>query len=295
MKLLAKFNLIFLAVFGAGLLFSSWLANDFLQSEAKREVIDQAKLMMETMLSTRTYTSKQIKPLLAAQLRDSPAFIAQTVPAYSATEVFNYLHDRYPDYFYKEATMNPTNPRDRAVEWEADVVNDFRSHPERKEFIGERDTPAGRSLFLARPIRITDAACLDCHSTPDKAPLSMLQTYPSRTGFDWRMNEVIGAQIVSVPESVPVRLATQELTKFLLYLAIIAVVTLVILDAVLLVTVIRPVARFSALADEISQGNLQAGELAVKGRDEIAVLAASFNRLRRSLDRAMKMLEEGEN
>lgn len=295
MKLLAKFNLIFIVVFGTGLALSSWLAYDFLQTEAKRQVIEQAKLMMETMLSVRNYTSKQLKPLLASQLRDSPEFIPQTVPAYSATEVFNYLHEHYPDYFYKEATLNPTNPRDRAVEWEADVVNDFRSHAEKKEFIGERDTPAGPSLFLARPIRITNPPCLDCHSTPDKAPLSMLQTYPSRTGFDWHMNEVIGAQIVSVPESVPVRIANRGLVKFLIYLGVIAVVTLIILDAVLLATVIRPVARFSTLADEISQGNMQVSELQVKGRDEIAVLAASFNRMRRSLERAMKMLEEGES
>jgi protein-histidine pros-kinase len=294
MKLLAKFNLIFLAVLGVALGLSSWLANDFLQREAKRQVIDQAKLMMETMLSTRTYTSKQIQPLLAAQQHQSPMFIPQTVPAYSATEVFNYLHGHYADYFYKEATLNPTNPRDRAVEWEADVVNDFRAHPEKKEFIGERDTPSGRSLFLARPLRITDPTCLECHSTPDKAPHSMLQTYPSRTGFDWQLNEVIGAQIVSVPEAVPIRTANEELGRLLIYLAIIAVVTLFILDAVLVATVIRPVAAFSALADEISQGNLQAGELPVKGRDEIAVLAASFNRMRRSLERAMKMLDDGE-
>ena len=156
MKLLAKFTLVFAGVFGAGLTLVSYLANQTFEANAKREVIDQARLMMEVTISTRNYTVKQIKPLLDPVLALSDEFIAQTVPAYSATEVFSYLHQKYPDYYYKEATLNPTNPRDRTVEWEADVVNYFRQHPEKKEFIGERITPEGMSLFLAQPIKITN-------------------------------------------------------------------------------------------------------------------------------------------
>jgi protein-histidine pros-kinase len=56
-------------------------------------------------------------------------------------------------------------------------------------------------------------------------------------------------------------------------------------------TVIRPVAKLSHMADEISQGKLDTEDLPVTGRDEISVLASSFNRMQRSLARAMKMLE----
>ena len=67
-------------------------------------------------------------------------------------------------------------------------------------------------------------------------------------------------------------------------------------DAVLIATVIRPVAKMAKLADEISQGNLHVEELSVKGRDEISVLGLAFNRMQRSLARAMRMLEgEDEN
>ena len=78
------------------------------------------------------------------------------MPAYAATEQFNDLRKKYPDYSYKEATLNPTNPRDRATDWEADIVNQFRNGQGKGELIGERDTPTGRSLYLARPIQITD-------------------------------------------------------------------------------------------------------------------------------------------
>jgi HAMP domain-containing protein len=291
MKLLARFNLIFLLVFGLGFGVTVWLADVFLRNEARARVLDQAKLMMETTLATRTYTSEQIKPLLVKEQRRDARFLPQTVPAYSAIEVFDYLHQRNPEYAYKEATLNPTNPRDRAADWEADVVNTFRNHKDQKELISDRETPTGRSLFFARPLRVSSQSCLQCHSTPGVAPVSMIRQYGPNNGFGWQFNDIIGAQIVSVPQSVPLQIADTALKTLALYLVVIAVITLLILDAVLIVTVIRPVARLSQLADEISQGKLDLEELPIRGRDEISLLAASFNRMQRSLSRAMKMLE----
>lgn len=291
MKLLAKFNLIFVLVFGTGMAIAAWLANDFLQRDAHDQVIQQARLMMESTLATREYTSKQIKPLLLPREERERIFLPQTVPAYAATEAFKFIHTQYPDYSYKEATLNPTNPSDRAVEWEADVVNTFRNHRDQKEFIGERPTPSGTSLFFARPIEIKDPGCLECHNTAAKAPIAVVRQYGRDNGFGWKMHEIIGAQIVSVPESVAVAMANKALKTLLLYLVAVAFVTLLVLDAVLVATVIRPVSKLSKMADEISQGKTNVQELPVKGRDEISVLAGSFNRMQRSLTRAMKLLE----
>jgi protein-histidine pros-kinase len=291
MKLLARFNLIFLVVFGVGLTLAVGLAYTFLRNDAKARVLEEAKLMMETTLATRTYTADQIRPLLTKQQRRDSKFLPQTVPAYSAIEVFNYLHKQNPAYAYKEATLNPTNPRDRAADWEADVVNTFRNDRNQKDLVGERDTPTGKSLFYARPLRVRAATCLECHSTPAAAPASMVRQYGPDNGFGWQLNDVIGAQIVSVPESLPLQIADTALKTLLLYLVVIALITLLILDALLVVTVIRPVARLSKMADEISHGRLDIEELPVRGRDEISILARSFNRMQRSLSRAMKMLE----
>ncbi len=54
----------------------------------------------------------------------------------------------------------------------------------------------------------------------------------------------------------------------------------------------RLAARLSAMADKISLGDFTVAELPVRGKDEVSALADSFNRMRRSLERAMKMLEE---
>lgn len=291
MKLLAKFNLILGLVLGAGLVIAAAVSHYFLQNDAREEVVRQARLMMEAMRSARDYTSKQVKPLLVTQQEHQESFLPQTVPAFAATENFQYLRASYPDYTYKEAALNPTNLRDRAGDWEADIINSFRNHANAtKEIVGERDTPTGRSLYLARAIQ-ADPPCLECHSTPQVAPAAMILHYGSNNGFGWRANEIVGAQIVSVPMAVPVQMANRAFQNLVVDLAAVFLVTLILLDVVLLFTVVRPLRRLSVMADQISVGQMDMPELPVKGKDEIAVLADSFNRMRRSLERALKMLE----
>lgn len=291
MKLLAKFNLILGLVLGAGLAIAAAVSHRFLQNDAREDVMRQARLMMEAMRSARDYTTKQVKPLLVTQQEHQRSFLPQTVPAFAATENFAYLRASYPDYTYKEAVLNPTNLRDRAVDWETDIINTFRNRPGgAKEFGGERDTPLGRSLYLARPIH-ADPPCLECHSTPRVAPAAMIRRYGSNNGFGWQPNEIVGAQIVSVPMAVPVAMANQAFQTLVLYLAAVFLANLILLDAVLLLAVVRPLRKLSTMADQISVGQMDMPELPVRGSDEIAVLAGSFNRMRRSLERALKMLE----
>jgi protein-histidine pros-kinase len=48
----------------------------------------------------------------------------------------------------------------------------------------------------------------------------------------------------------------------------------------------------SSIAHEVSMGKLNVEEYVPRGKDEIASLAESFNRMRRSLFNAMNMLDE---
>jgi len=289
MKLLLKFNLIFILVFALGLAATVYITRNMLQRNAQDEILDRARLMMEKALAVRAYTSGQIAPLLETQMKYS--FLPQSIPAYSATEVLEALHKKYPDYGYKEATLNPTNPRDRAVDWEVDIVTQFRNTADMKEFIGQRDTPAGRSLYIARPIRITNAACLRCHSTIDAAPKPMVEKYGPANGFGWNLNEVIGAQIVSVPMSLPLERADDAFKLFMGLLTAVFVLIGVALNLMLWQLVVRPVSRLSAIADKVSLGELDAPEFTSRSRDEIGVLVESFARMRRSVVQAMKMLD----
>ena len=289
MRLLLKFNLIFLLVFVAGVIGAGKVSYDLLQSNAKQEVLDHARLTMEKAMAIRAYTNEQIRPLLETQMKYT--FLPQTVPAYSATEVLATLARTFPDYTYKEATLNPTNPRDRAVDWEADIVNRFRNQTDQKEFVGERESGTGRTLYIARPLRITNQACLQCHSTVEAAPRTLIDKYGQANGFGWRLNEVIGAQVVSVPMSVPLTRAEQAFKVFMASLIGIFLVIGIVLNLMLYLLVIRPVTALSRLANRVSLGEPDVPPFATHGRDEIGTLAQSFARMRHSLDQALKMLE----
>ena len=291
MTLLTKFSLLFILAAGIGLAIAAYVTRSYLEENARGEVIQQAKLMMETSSASRSYTSAQIVPLLKPVQEHDKVFLPQTVPSFAATESFNYLRKTYPDYTYKEATLNPTNLRDRAVDWEADIINNFRNNPATKESSGERDSSLGRSVFYARPL-VAHAPCLECHSTPKAAPISMIKRYGTANGFGWKAEEVVGAQIVSVPMSVPIGIANRTFRTILMYMAGVFLLTLLVLNVTIALIVARPVSRLSHVADEISQGNLDASGAQVGGSKEISMLAASFERMRLSLVKAMKMLED---
>ena len=288
MGLRLKFNIVLALVFAAGMAVSAWVSHELLQRNAKQEVLRNAGMMMEAALSIRGYTVSQVKPHLEAALETT--FLPQTVPAFAATETFNSLRKKYPEFSYKEATLNPTNPRDRAVEWETDVVNAFRGSSEQREVTGERDTPTGRMLYLARPIQIKDPACLACHSVPSAAPASMIKLYGENNGFGWKHNEIVGAQVVSVPMSLPIKNANDAFMVFMGSLAAIFALTFIVLNVMLSMMILKPITRMSAAADRISQGDFDVPEFG-RGADEIGTLGTSFNRMRRSLQKALKLIE----
>jgi protein-histidine pros-kinase len=291
MKLLVKFNLVFVAVFVLGWLATGAVTRSLLDRHAQQEVLQHARFLLEKALAVRSYTSSQVAPLLETQMRYG--FLPQSVPAFSATEVLAKLQKAYPEYSYKEATLNPTNPRDRALAWEADVIGEFKKAPDTKEFVGERDTPAGRAMYIARPIRINDGACLRCHSTVDAAPKALVERYGSANGFGWQLHEVVGAQMVSVPMAVPLARSQQTWTTFMALFSAVFVVTGVALNLMLWALVIRPVTQMARLAERVSLGEDDVPAFSARGRDEIAVLGQSFTRMRRSLAKALKMIEGG--
>jgi HAMP domain-containing protein len=291
MKLLAKFNLLLIVVFGLGLALIAVNARSFLMDDAKKEVLSQAELMAASSRATRDYTEEEISPVLEATPQHANTFLPQTIPFYAATVTFNRLRKYFPDYTYKEATLNPTNLVDRAEDWQADIVNYFRNNPTEKQLVGERNSSVGPSLYLARPIS-ADPGCLSCHSIPSLAPKAMIKRYGSQNGFGWKPNEIVAAQIISIPMSVPIKIANEGFRNLLITLGSIFLATIVLIDLGMYFIVIRPLRKVSAAADLISTGDIDQPPLPVKGKDEIAEVTTSFNRMHTSLRKAMEMLND---
>lgn len=288
MNLLVRINLALALTFAIAGLAVGYACSSMLQANAKQEVLQQAGLMIDSALATRAYTAEEILPLLAAQMQNE--FLPQTVPFYAASQNFIKLRERHPQYTYKEATLNPTNPRDRATDWEADIIQKFRNDSQTREIIGERDTPTGRSLYMARPIRV-ESECLGCHSLPASAPATLLARYGRDNGFGWQDHEIVGAQVVSVPFASATASADRVFRNIMTSIAVILAAALLVVNGVLYFAVVRPVRRIAGIADELSLGNMSAGDFPLRGSTELVALARSFKRMRTSLDKALKLLE----
>lgn len=289
MKLWVKFNLVFLLAFIVGLAAIGMVSSQVLQKNAREEVLHTAGIIMQSALSTRSYTIEEIRPLLTVQMKRG--FLPQSVPAYAATSNISRLRKLYPDYSYKEAALNPTNPASRATEWETGLVEHFRNNAQ-QELIGEHTTPTGKNLYIARPIRIKNESCLACHGKVSDAPKSMLMRYGESNGFGWKLDEVVGAQIVSVPMQVALTRARDTLTTFLFATGAVWLVVIVLLNILLYKIVIQPVRKMSSIAHDVSMGKMDMPEYELEGKDEVASLSRSFNRMRRSLINAMKLIDE---
>ena len=119
----------------------------------------------------------------------------------------------------------------------------------------------------------------------------MIDRYGPANGFGWQLNEIIGAQVVSVPVDVPIKRARDTFKVFVaLFVGLFAFLFLA-LNLLLYFLVVRPVRTLAGIADKVSLGDMNAPEFAAAGNDEIATLAQSFGRMRKSLVQALKMLE----
>jgi HAMP domain-containing protein len=295
-KLGVKFNSLLILAFIIGMALSGAALSSVLQQRAQFEVSSQAGLLMETISSLRSYTQDRVNPLLQQKLATEPEFIPEAIPTFSIREVFETFRQnkKYQNFFYKDATLNPTNLRDKADGFETDLINRFRSESQTKELSGFRKLAGSELFYIARPLQITDQSCLQCHSTIAAAPKSLLTTYGPENGFGWKLNDVIGAQIISVPAEDVFDDAHQSFTRIMTVLAGIFLAVILLINLLLRKVVVRRISHIARTAQAISTGETSA-DFEENSRDEIGTLAMAFNRMKSSLSIALNMLNQQGN
>jgi HAMP domain-containing protein len=266
----------------------SYVSSELLDAGARQQLVQQEGLILDGAVASREYTTEEILPLLETALKSD--FPPQSVPFYAATQHFLKVHSRHPEYSYKEATLNPTNLRDRATDWESDVIQQFRNDSQRQEIIGERDTPMGRALYMARPIRV-EPQCLVCHSSAQAAPATLVARYGAINGFGWQAKEIIGAQVVSAPLSTATTSLHRAWQQIVMTIALVFVLLLLLVDALLYRLLIRPLRDITQMADALSRGETPRETFSTRGPLEVTAISRAFERLRISLEKAMKRLQ----
>lgn len=290
MGLRGKFNAVLVSACLAGIVAATSLSYWMLQDTALQEIEEEIALLRSNALAVRHFTTNDLTPLL--QENNEILFLPQSVPSFTAQYVFSKFQESFPDYSYKEAALNPTNPDDLAVDWEVDLINQLRDDPG-LDRVTTVITRGDEEFFtVAFPFTIKNEGCLICHSVPEAAPPAMVDLYGEVNGFGWQMDETIGAQIISAPMSLATERAQQMMIALGSVLSIAFLLVLIIANLMLKRIVLRPVTAMTEVAEKVSMGDFNVPEYVKPGTDEISSLSVSFNRMRRSLESAMKLIDE---
>ncbi|MEL6814703.1 MAG: response regulator [Cyanobacteria bacterium J06598_3] len=289
LKLGQKFTLLLTLIFLGGIVLSGGLLSRAMQQKAESEVCAQAEILTQTMNSVRSYTSNNVRPLLQDRLMSDPDFIAETVPAYSAREVFESFRQSpgHENFFYKEATLNPTNMRDLANDFEASLVNQFRENDGLNSLSGYRNVDGQKLFYSARPLSVNAQSCLQCHGRPADAPRSQLITYGQQNGFGWNVGDVVSAQTIYIPAGEVFSRGDRYRNLAICIFGGIFAAAIALLNWLLRRAVIRPIGRLTNMTRRVSAGGditssqMKAFELAgitrmARRSDEPGQLAKAF-------------------
>jgi methyl-accepting chemotaxis protein len=286
-------------------------------NKAKRDILRTAGILLDTAAAVRDYTSNQVQPqfdLIEAGLKvpvadqavqggnnqaqgyqpteekEVPEFNRVTVPSYAAQQVLNQLEKNKIGYSYRETAINPTNRKDLAAPWELEIINYFAANPKAPPKMGERfDTlTKQKTYYIAKPIQITKESCLVCHSTPERAPASLIKTYGSENGFGWKLNEVVGARVISVPSIVQYNEARRSIGSYLLAIASIFLVAYTAVIVIIYRSVTKPLDFITHLLEEVSLHQTEGAQLPEDKSNPLNNLNRSINRLLISLNKALK-------
>lgn len=291
MKLETRFNLIIMICLIVGLSISGALFYKLQLKQAEDTLIHDASLMLEYGQAVRNYTIKEVTPALEHHMEDEK-FLPQVVPSYAAHTTINNLRDQFPEYTYREVALNPTNPADRGNSWEVGLIQTFRDYPETDQLSGKNAGINSLHYFLAKPIKITDGACLTCHSDPAIAPENMRKIYGSSNGFGWKMNEIIGARIVTVPADAALRMANNNLVLMLISLSCIFLLTFAVFNFIFRRFVTHPLETIVNATENASLNKATSPEHNMKSVGQILLLEKAIKRLRCSLDNAIAIIEK---
>ena len=300
-----QFNILLVVIFLISILTTGAFLSTWLYGQVERNMDRQVMLLLNVMQSSRNYTSDHVNARLLEDRDDPDYFVPELVPSYAAHQTFMDFSAQPwgSDLIYKEATLNPTNLRDQADEYEAALIQTFRD-TDKPQLSGYRPWPTlkndnQRMYYVSRPLTVDRQSCLECHGTPETAPKAMLDLYGDKHGFGWQLGEVITAQTVYIPANNLLSQALGDLGQWMpINLGLFLGLALLV-NQILKRTIIRPIVQVTALARRlsgpVSQINVQPsqrlGRLAQRP-DELGELAKAFQYMLRILSHRQRDLQQ---
>ena len=256
---------------------------------ALNEAKNKSRIILNYAMATKQYMKKVQRPLVK-ELIEEDRFYPELMSGFVAARgTFELFKQSSPDYTFKQATIDPLNPSNRADTEELKFIDYFSKNPGAKSSEGVI-TKNGTDLFyFAQPIKVNSSGCLNCHGDPYDAPKDQVEIYGTETGYNWNLNDTVAAFIVYIPTAEAIAAAkTLSLTMMAIGAGGIFLVLLILwffLDR----SIVVPIVDLARRTEDFSLGENLNAPITNKSKDEIGTLAHSIERLRISL---VKLLQE---
>ncbi|MFC1523966.1 DUF3365 domain-containing protein [Thermodesulfobacteriota bacterium] len=256
----------------------------FSVKHALSEAKTRGELIVNYILSSRQYYHQSQRPLINEILekdRFYPELMSEFVIAGETWEIFK---NNLPGYEFKQAALNPLQPDNQANTDESGIIDLFRKDPATTEKEGILKLQGEDYYYLAKPLKVNDEGCLDCHGDPADAPKDQVELYGAEGGYNWQFGEVVGADFVYIPINQAMASVKLNAAKILLAGGCVLILSLLFVWVFFNNRIVAPLLRLIARTEEISLGRNLEQELELKdAKDEIGTLAQAIDRLRVSM------------
>ncbi|SDZ81638.1 HAMP domain-containing protein [Desulfuromusa kysingii] len=252
-------------------------------NNALAEAKTKSNIILNYAMATKNYMAQVQKPLVQ-ELIEKDRFYPELMSGFVAARgTFDIFKQASPDYVFKQATIDPLNPSNRADADEIEFIKNFDQNRSLKSSEG-RITKNGTEVFyFAQPIRTDKSSCLTCHGDPYDAPKDQIEIYGDETGYNWKMNDTVAAFVVYIPTAAAIAAAKNLALTLVLVGAGGIVMILLILWFFLDRSVVLPIVQLAEKTESFSLGEQLNDPIVATSKDEIGALSHAIERLRISL------------
>ncbi len=277
-SLVRRLNVSLFWIYVLSLMLSAPAVYYYTRQQVYREANHDLQLMVDMVKSIQGFVAAELRPYLTERgIYYSPA-ISGIVVTSRIAENFKQMQ---PHYYIKNASDNPLNPENGANALEFDLLEHFRREGGGDKLIAEGQIDGKPYLVAAAP-KMSKKGCLRCHGKPGQAPEDVVTNYGSYSGYNYKVDEVVGVSVVGVPLEDVRALALER--SLLVMGGLTALFGLLFLSVNKFIRrlVVVPILDITNSAKAISEGNLHE-RIETKRVDEIGELGRSVEMVRRRL------------
>ncbi len=257
-------------------------------NNALAEAKIKSDIVMNYAMASREFTRATQSPLVR-QLVEPDRFYPEIMSGFAtARGIYEEFEKTYPGYIFRQASLDPLHPSNKADAEEVQIIQKFIDNPDLKNDEGRLVRNGQDVFYTATPFAVMNKNCLICHGDPADAPKDQIEIYGDTNGYWWKMDEIVAAFIVYVPVTDAIASAKTMSLTLVLYGAGGIIVMLVVIGWFLNRDVVAPIVRLAERTEDFSLGENLDEPIDKSATGEVGVLAQSIERLRISLNKLMQ-------